>query len=144
MTDQPLRGKNILVTRPANQSEGLASKIRAAGGEAILFPTIEIRDLEDTAPLDHVIDLLDEYHLAVFVSPNAVDKAMGRIAARRELPRGLAIGAVGPASVGALARFGVNAVIAPASAFDSEALLALPQLAQPLGRRVVVFRGDGG
>jgi uroporphyrinogen-III synthase len=35
-------------------------------------------------------------------------------------------------------------VLAPADGSDSEALLALPELADARGRRVVIFRGDGG
>jgi uroporphyrinogen-III synthase len=144
MTNQPLRGKNIVVTRPAHQAEALASCIRTAGGDAILFPVIEIRDVEDPRALHAVIDRLHEFDLAVFISPNAVAKALTAIAARRALPPQLAVAAIGAGSVKALARFGVDQVIAPAGRFDSEALLELPQLAQPRGKRVVVFRGEGG
>jgi uroporphyrinogen-III synthase len=144
MTDQPLRGKNIVVTRPAHQAQGLASLISAAGGDAILFPVIEIRDVEDPRALHAVIDRLHEFDLAVFISPNAVAKALTAITARRALPRQLAVAAIGPGSVKALARFGVDEVIAPAGRFDSEALLELPQLARLRGKRVVVFRGEGG
>ncbi len=140
----PLAGKGIVVTRPAHQADALASLIRAAGGEAIMFPVIEIRDAEDTGPLHAVIDVLDKFDVAVFVSPNAVSKAMTAITARRRLPPGLAIAAVGPGSVRELARFGVGEVIVPSARFDSEALLELPQLGELRGKRVVVFRGDGG
>jgi uroporphyrinogen-III synthase len=44
----------------------------------------------------------------------------------------------------ARARHGVAGVIAPTGRFDSEALLALPALANVGGWRVVIFRGDGG
>jgi len=46
MKDRPLRGKNIVVTRPAHLAQELADLIRAAGGTAILFPVIEILDVE--------------------------------------------------------------------------------------------------
>jgi uroporphyrinogen-III synthase len=137
-------GRGIVVTRPAEQAQRLASLVRAAGGEAILFPVIEIRDIEDPRALHAVIDRLDEFDLAVFISPNAVEKAMARIAARRALPANLPVAAVGPGGVKALGRFGVNNVLAPAGRFDSEALLDLPQLGQLAGKRVVIFRGDGG
>jgi uroporphyrinogen-III synthase len=56
------------------------------------------------------------------------------------------VATIGKSSERALQRFGVENVIAPRGRFDSEALLALPQLAPERmhGRRVVVFRGDGG
>jgi len=139
-----LAGRRIVVTRPAGQNEGLAELIRAAGGEPIVFPVLEILDLEDTRALVAAADRLHEYDLAVFISPNAVDKALNVIGARRAWPPGLRAATIGRASERALARYGVADVIAPSGRFDSEALLALPQLADVQGWRVVVFRGDGG
>ena len=139
-----LAGRRIVVTRPAGQNEGLAELIRAEGGEPIVFPVLEILDLEDTRALVAAADRLHEYDLAVFISPNAVDKALNVIGARRAWPPGLRAATIGRASERALARYGVADVIAPSGRFDSEALLALPQLADVQGWRVVVFRGDGG
>jgi uroporphyrinogen-III synthase len=139
-----LAGRAILVTRPARQAEQLATLIRAAGGEVILYPVIEIRDIDDPDRLYDLIDRLDEFDLAVFISPNAAHKALSLIGARRALPATLAVAAVGPGTAKALAELGVTNVLAPAGRGDSEALLALPQLAQPRGKRVVVFRGEGG
>jgi uroporphyrinogen-III synthase len=139
-----LAGRRIVVTRPAGQNERLADMIRAEGGEPIVFPVLEILDLEDTRTLVAAADRLHEYDLAVFISPNAVDKAMNVIRARREWPHSVRAATIGRASEKALARHGVADVIAPAGRFDSEALLELPQLAAVSGWRVVVFRGDGG
>ncbi|HEX2795777.1 MAG TPA: uroporphyrinogen-III synthase, partial [Immundisolibacter sp.] len=52
--------------------------------------------------------------------------------------------AVGPASARALRAAGFTDVLMPETRFDSEGLLALPQLHQLAGRRVVIFRGEGG
>jgi len=144
MSRGALRGRRIVLTRPAGQNESLAGLVRAAGGEPVIFPAIEIHDPDDRGPILAVADHLDEYDLAVFVSPNAVDRAMTVIGARRTWPAGLRAATVGSASEQALARHGVSAVIAPAGRFDSEALLAMPALAAVGGKRVVIFRGDGG
>ena len=144
MSDQPLAGMGIVVTRPARQAERLAALIRAAGGEPILYPVIEIRDVDNPDRLNDLIDRLDEFDLAVFVSPNAAARALALISERRAFPAALAVAAVGPGTARELARLGVTGAAAPAGHGDSESLLALPQLAQPRGRRVVVFRGDGG
>lgn len=141
---QPLAGLGIVITRPAHQAEHLAQLIRAAGGDPILFPALEIADLADLQPLQRIIDRLDEFDLAIFISPNAVNKAMNLIRARRDLPPHLAIATVGKGSRKALATFGVQAVLVPAQRFDSEGLLELPQLQALAGKRVVIFRGDGG
>jgi uroporphyrinogen-III synthase len=144
MTGGALRGRRIVLTRPAGHNERLAGLVRAAGGEPVVFPVLEIRAADDLRPLLAAADRLASYDLAVFVSPNAVEKAMGVIRPRRAWPAGLRAATVGAASEQALARHGVADVIAPAGRFDSEALLELPALAAVAGKRVVIFRGDGG
>ena len=139
---KPLAGKGIVVTRPAEQAQALAGLIEAAGGRAIRFPAIEIRELEDLGPFDRLVARLDEFDLAIFISPNAVERAMRLVRARRELPPGLKVAAIGGAGVRALAAHGVTGVIVPRERYDSEALLAMPGIAG--ARRVVIFRGEGG
>jgi uroporphyrinogen-III synthase len=139
----PLGNRGIVVTRPAHQAAALADMIRAAGGRPLLYPVIEIADIEDARPFDAIIERLDEFDRAIFVSPNAVDKALNRINARRKLPAALKFAAVGRGTVRALARFGVTGVTAP-ERFDSEALLELPGLTAVAGQHVVIFRGEGG
>jgi uroporphyrinogen-III synthase len=141
---KPLAGKRVVVTRPAEQAPELADLIKAAGGRPILFPVIELREVEDAAPFLALIDRLDEFDFAVFISPNAVGRAMKRILERRTLPPALKTIAVGGGSVSALASYGVSDVVAPRGRFDSEALLELAELSAPRGKRVVIFRGQGG
>lgn len=141
---KPLEGLGILVTRPAQLSSGLAGRIAAEGGKALLFPTLEIAEIADKAPLYAIIERLEQFDLAVFISPNAVEKGMALIRARRELPAKLKIAAVGQGSAAALAREGVANVLVAAQGNDSEALLALPELQRVVGWRVAIFRGVGG
>lgn len=140
----PLTGRRILVTRPERQARALARMIEAAGGQAVQFPAIEIREVEDLGPFMRVIKRLDDYDLAIFISPNAVERAMKLIGAHRRLPAGLRVAAVGGGTRRALERLGVTGVLAPQDRYDSEALLELPALAAVGGRRVVIFRGRGG
>jgi uroporphyrinogen-III synthase len=142
--EPPLSGKAIVVTRPAHQAARQAELIRAAGGRAILFPVIEIVEVEDLQPLLALIDRLDEFDFAIFISPNAVNKAMNLIKARRALPPHLKLAAIGRGGVRELKHFGITSVMAPAARFDSEALLELPALRDIAGKRIVIFRGDGG
>lgn len=140
----PLRGKTIVITRPKEQATHLARLIRQAGGEALIFPTVEIRELADVSAVNALIDQLDDYDLAIFISPTAVARAMALISSRRALPRKLKIAAIGQGSARELKQRGVVSVLAPTSRFDSEALLELPELQQMRGKRVVIFRGTGG
>jgi len=144
VSDAPLAGLGILVTRPAHQSEHLAHLISQAGGNPILFPALEIVDVADLQPLNNLIDRLDQFDLAIFISPNAVNKAMNLIRARRTLPVKMQIAAIGKGSAKVLAQYGVKNVITPNQRFDSEALLELPELQTVAGKRVVIFSGDGG
>ena len=138
-----LSGRRIVLTRPVGQNEALAARIRALGGEALVYPALVIRDIDDLQPLEHAAAQLNSYDLAIFISPNAVERAMRFILARRPWPTGLRAATVGQASAAALHAHGVTEVIAPQARFDSEHLLALLP-ADMSGERVVVFRGQGG
>ena len=140
-----LQGVRVLVTRPREQAEKLTLLIEGEGGEAIRFPVIEIAEPKDTQALLAAIDRLDQFGLAIFISPNAVNRAMNLILTRRGAwPRNVRIACVGRGSARELKHFGAGNVIVPAGRFDSEALLALPELQQVAGNRIVIFRGEGG
>lgn len=139
-----LAGRRIVVTRPAGQADRLANLILEQDGESVVFPVLEIRDVEDVAPLLALVDRLDEFDLAVFISPNAVNKAMNLIVARRAWPASVRAATIGRESEKQLRRYGVGDVIAPPGRSDSESLLALAELQSMAGQRVVIFRGDGG
>jgi uroporphyrinogen-III synthase len=139
---QPLAGRTVLVTRPARQAAALVRAIREAGGAALEFPALAI----EAVPVDILrmpLAHLYEADIAIFISPNAAQVGMAAIRAGGALPAGIRVFAVGPGTAGALAGEGVDAVITP-DGQDSEALLALPQLQDVAGRRVVIVRGVGG
>ena len=148
----------VVLTRPAGQSDALAQTLHDAGIATVEFPLIDIAPADDEAPLRAALGSLDRYALVVFVSPNAVDYAFARHDAI--WPHALPVGVVGPGSVAALAKHGVQApaytVISPPAAaddsdgarFDSEALYAALEASMGEGafegKRVLIVRGDGG
>jgi len=142
----PLAGKTIVVTRPRAQAGSLAAAIAEQGGRPLIFPLLEIAPAADPQPLAAAVARLTDYALAVFISPNAVDHALPAILARGPWPAGLLPAAVGQGTVKELAAHGIAGCVAPRERFDSEALLALPELAgeHVAGQRVAIFRGDGG
>ncbi len=142
--DGALAGRRIVVTRPAGQAAHLAEALARHGARPVLFPVLEIRDLADPTPLLDLAIRLDDYDLAVFVSPNAVSRSLAVILSRRAWPAGLMAATMGLSSERELARFGIADVIAPRHRFDSEALLDLPELRGVAGKRIVIFRGDAG
>ncbi len=137
----PLHGAHIVVTRPARQAAGLAQQIAVLGGKPIMFPAIVILPPADRSALVRAQRDLAQYDYAVFVSANAVEYGVGDPAS---WPANLVALAPGPGTATALAAVGVVNVRIPATTLDSEGLLALPELADMAGKRVLIYRGGGG
>ncbi len=147
--DKPLQksalaGRHIVVTRPAGQAIHLAEALVDLGAQPVLFPVLAIEDVADVTPVLDAAIRLDQYDWAMFVSPNAVDKALAIILAQRQWPASVRVATVGHSSEAALAHHGIVDVVAPQERFDSEALLALPEFSNVRGKRIVIFRGDSG
>lgn len=143
MKTRPLGGRAIVVTRPAQQAASLARGIEKAGGRALLYPAIAIEPLR-SASLEAVLRRLGDFDLAIFISRNAVEEGLSRLretTGRAALPRAAAVGG---GTRKALEAKGVQGVIAPEGLADSEALLAEPGLQAVSGKRVLIFRGEGG
>jgi uroporphyrinogen-III synthase len=141
---RPLQKLGILVTRPARQAENLCRLIEAQGGTPIRFPTIEILPPRNPDNVDTVVEQLAHYDMALFVSANAVDRAMTLIERRAGgLPARLRIGAIGKGTARALRYCRVPVHLIP-ERFNSEALLAMPEMQALAGRRIAIFRGEGG
>ena len=134
----------MVITRPAQQAAALAKLVEREGGRAFVFPVIVIEDVSDRAKLDAVIARLDDFDVAIFISPNAAMKGMAAILERRKFPPRLEVAAIGAGSARELRRQGIERVIVPHERQDSEALLEMPELGQISGKRVVIFRGEGG
>jgi len=135
----PLAGIGVVVTRPARQAGGLASQLAALGATPIVFPAIAILPPSDDALLARAHASLASYDAAVFVSANAAEYG-----APGQWPRNVAAYATGPGTAGALRAVGVPEVSIPQTTYDSEGLLALPALTELRGKRVAIFRGEGG
>jgi len=141
---RPLSGLGILITRPREHAPALAELIVAAGGEPVLFPTIEIALPDDLGAAQRTIDGLDRFQLAIFVSPTAAIRGFEMVSASRSWPEGLRVAAVGAGTARMLGECGFCGVISPSGLADSEALAALPELGNVRGRSIVIFRGQGG
>lgn len=141
---RPLAGVGVLVTRPEHQAASLCRLIEAAGGTALRFPVLAIEPPHAPATAAAVIDRLETFDLAIFISANAVEQGLAAVRARRAWPAALATASIGEATARALRAHGLEPAVQPAGRFDSEALLEQPALADVAGRRIVIFRGEGG
>ncbi|MBY0444834.1 MAG: uroporphyrinogen-III synthase, partial [Burkholderiales bacterium] len=119
-----LNGQRLWVTRPSQQAACLIGLLQAAGAEAVALPLLEIAPPDDPAPLLAALATLEQFDLAVFISPSALDAVFERLT--QPWPASLAVAVVGPGSERRARELGVQLVISPASQFDSEGLLAEP------------------
>jgi len=139
-----LDGLKVLVTRPAGQATSLIETIHAQGGAAHAFPLIEIH------PVEHCPETLariGDYELAIFVSRNAVECAWKWLSGSGLVDtegESLKFAAVGQATAEALEQHGHPADIVPTDRFDSEGLLAMPELGAVAGKRILIIRGQSG
>jgi uroporphyrinogen-III synthase len=139
-----LSGCTVLVIRPAGLGERLATLVRQQGGQAIVFPAIEVLAPSRPARLDALVARLHTFDWAVFVSPTAAREGVKAVGARRAWPAQPRLAAVGRGTASALGELGFDAVLSPEAPGDTEALLGLPELQDVAGQNVVVFRGEGG
>jgi uroporphyrinogen-III synthase len=141
----PLYQLGIAIARPQDQAVNLAGLIRQAGGEPILFPLLAISPLKDYRRFEQQLLTLEQYDWAIFISSNAVQNALPRLLKQwNTIPRKLRFAAIGPSTAKELTKFGVHATLIPDGRYDSESLLALPEMQQVTGQRILIFRGQGG
>jgi uroporphyrinogen-III synthase len=142
-----LTGLTVLVTRPAGQGEGLIEAIRRAGGEAVSFPLLEIKPVTDQhrqAEIRQQIQDLDQYQILIFISSNAARHGLNWISRYwPQFPVGVEVVAVGPATASALAELPCQ-VQTSETGMLSEDILELPVLKAVAGKKVALFRGEGG
>ena len=112
ITPSLLSGKNIVVTRAAEQSDALMRELEARGARAILYPVVAFGPPEDFAPLDKALRGLASFDWLLLTSQNAVRALLDRanslglsLAATAE---SLEIAAVGPATAGVAAKAGLR------------------------------------
>jgi uroporphyrinogen-III synthase len=144
-SQQPLLGLTVVVTRPSGQADEFCYLIETGGGQVIRFPLLEITPSHH---MSHAADLtkrLDKFDMAIFISRNAVVKAMELLSHLGvTLPSQLQLAAIGQKTAQALADIGHATTVVPAHHFDSEALLAKREMHDVKNRRIVIFRGEGG
>lgn len=133
----------MLVTRPERQAEGLCELIESAGGRALRFPTIDILPPADAGPLQEAIQRLAEFDVVLFISSNAVSGFLD-LFADSLWPVNTLRGAIGLATANALNEAGLPAHLVAPPPHNSEAMLELPALQNPSGKRILIMRGDPG
>jgi uroporphyrinogen III methyltransferase/synthase len=144
-TTRPLFGRTILVTRPEHQADDLATRLRNLGANVLRQPAIEIEPPGDWSKVDKVVDRIADFDWLVFSSANGVEYFLGRLLKRgydlRHLG-GIRLAAIGPATVGALAKYYLKTYVQPET-YRAEALAEMlaPEVR---GKRVLLARASRG
>lgn len=152
---QPLAGHSFVITRPAEQAGRISQMIEAAGGQCIHFPLLQISPLQDYRKFDALLqDIAGEGMTQqgssqidglIFVSANAVEQAFARLnTLGLSLNPQLPCYVVGPSTRAALQAQGMRNIAMPTNSFDSEGLLALPELQAVQHQHLLIVRGEGG
>ena len=129
---RPLFGKQIVVTRTREQASDLVLRLENLGADCLEFPTIRLAPPSSWEGLDQAINSLASFDWLLFTSPNGVGAFFNRLMALgfdlRDL-KGPQIGAIGPATAGALKEWKLRADLVPEK-FQAEYIL---EALAPLG-----------
>ena len=140
MNDE-LSGTTVLVTRPRHQAENLVRLIEDRGGTALRFPALAIESDISHDELAREIGPVNDYDIAVFISANAVEYGAQFLPQNERLPL---LAAIGPSTARALTAAGFECDIKATHGFTSEALLREPEFREIEGKKILIFRGEGG
>jgi uroporphyrinogen III methyltransferase / synthase len=121
----PLFGKNVVITRPEEQSEGFRELLLEQGANPIPIPVIKTFPPESWDLLDIAINRLDSYYGLIFTSVNGVRYFIERLHFLdkdiREL-KGVRLYAIGPKTAKAVKDLGIKVDVVPEN-YVAESLL---------------------
>ena len=142
--DSPLSGQRILITRPREQADAFVRALEALGAQAVVFPTVEILPLAESAALDRAICELPGQDWLVFTSANGVRHFLARCEAlgRMDSLKGVSIAAIGPQTARLLERRGLAVSLVPEE-YRAEGILSALGPERVRGLRFLLARVAG-
>jgi uroporphyrinogen-III synthase len=141
VSERPLAGRRVLVTRAAHQAGKLSLGLRALGAEPVEVPVLEILPPASFEPLDAALRKLDSYNWMILTSANVVRALEERAAALGVALAGCAllqVAAVGSATAKTAKDAGFTVEYVPES-YVAESL-AEGLLGKVEGRRILLAR----
>lgn len=139
-----LDGIGLVVTRPRRAAEWLAAELAREGARVLVFPALELEEVEPSPGSREALANLARADLAIFISANAAERGLALARRAGEWPAHVRVAAIGEATADALRNSGFAHVISPVGRHDSDALLERPELQAVEGLHIIVFRGVGG
>lgn len=140
-----LNNMRVLITRPKKQAEALCELVNQAGGQAVLFPAIEISPAADKSVIFAQLNRLAEYDLAIFISTHAVDQLWSFIKVKPVLwPDSINVAAIGLSTSRRLKSVGVTVNSQPEHSYTTESLLEDLTAKKLNSGKILIIRGVGG
>ena len=140
-----MSNKSVLVTRPLAQGKALCGAIEQAGGSVVHFPGIEIHPAENKTVVLSRLAEIGNCDWVIFISTNAVEYTDYWLEGDlRHHLNTTKVAAVGKATKKALEQQGIKVDLSPQEQFNSESLLARPELKDVSGKQILIVRGNGG
>jgi uroporphyrinogen-III synthase len=138
VSDLPLEGRRIVVTRPRENAAVVANELELLGATALVMPLLQIEPMQDAdaATLESALSDVAAYDWIVFTSANGVAAVQEHLAGRLV---GAKIAAVGPATAAAVRALGVEPSFVPVNYAAAEIVDGLGELE---GRRVLLPQAD--
>ena len=131
----PLKGREIIVTRPAERNGSLCGKLSALGASVTAYPCIRTVERKDNPELNAAIENLNGCRWLVFTSPAGPGIFYRHLRQQHKDARALSnlkIAAIGPKTVSELEKFGIIADLVPET-YDSDHLAqAMAQVEGPV------------
>ncbi len=141
---RPLFGKQIVVTRTREQASDLVHRLENLGATCLEFPTIRLAPPSSWEGLDQAIHSLVSFSWVLFTSPNGVGAFFNRLMTLgldlRDL-KGPKIGAIGPATAGALKEWKLRADLLPEK-FQAEYILEALAPWGMAGKKILIPRAE--
>ena len=144
-TPGPLRGKRIVITRPADQVIDFASELALEGATPLVMPVIQTAVVADLGPVRATVAQSARFDWILFTSVNAVryffDLLPVEQAVYKAILGGTHVAAVGTATAACLEAMGVQVHVTPEKFTGVALAAAIPGL---LGARVLLPRSALG
>jgi uroporphyrinogen-III synthase len=141
MSELPLAGRRVLVTRAAHQAGKLSDGLRALGAIPVEVPVLESAPPVSFDPLDKSLRQIGTYYWVIFTSANTVRALMARgveIGAVLGLRAGAKVAAVGAATAAAAREAGWDVALVPENYVAEGLVEALQDVIE--GKRVLLAR----
>ena len=134
-----LAGKHIVITRPEHQAIQIKKYLDQQQANVSLFPLITIQAIE-RQNLSHA----READWFIFISANAVEYGLKHLnLAKIDLSKKF-VAAIGKKTASKLKQAGLTIDLVPEDTFNTECFLKLNATQSVEGKRILIFRGNGG